>query len=76
MMNRTLIVAGPCAVRLPALRQPSVRPPALRLVLPDRDGPWHPIGSAVRVVRPAVEPAPASPAAVAEEDAERWDGLS
>jgi hypothetical protein len=72
-MNRTLIVAGSCAVRLPALRQPSVRPPALRLVLPDRDGPWHAVAGAGRLARPAPDPAPA--VAVAEEDAERWDGL-
>jgi hypothetical protein len=73
-MNRTLIVAGSCAVRLPALRQPSVRPPALRLVLPDRDGPWHPIGPAAGSVAPAGDAAAA--VAIAEEDAERWDGLS
>ena len=72
-MNRTLIVAGSCAVRLPALRQPTARPPALRLVLPDRDGPWHPIPSAARSARPAPVPAPS--VVVAEEDAERWDGL-
>jgi hypothetical protein len=72
-MNRTLIVAGPCAVRLPALRQPSVWQPALRLVLPDRDGPWHPVAPACRSVRPVPDPAPT--VAAAEEDAERWDGL-
>jgi hypothetical protein len=73
-MNRTLTGAGPCAVRLPALRQPFVRPPALRLVLPDRDGPWHPIPSITRSARPAPDAAPT--VAVDEEDAERWDGLS
>ena len=74
-MNRSLIAAGSCAVRLPALREPSVRPPALRLVLPDRVGPWHAV-PATRFVQPAADLAPPSPTFVAEEDAERWDGLS
>ena len=75
-MNRTLIVAGAQAVRLPTLRQPVLRPPALRLVLPDRDGPWHPIPAAAPSLPPRRATAPASPASFDEEDAERWDGLS
>ena len=75
-MNRTLIVAGAQAVRLPSLRQPVPRPPALRLVLPDPDGPWHLIPSAAASCPPRGATLPTPPANFDEEDVERWDGLS
>jgi hypothetical protein len=73
-MSRPLIV-GAYATRLPALRESVLRPPALRLVLPDRDRAWHPIAAAAPSVAPQDEPSPTPPAHLDEEDVERWDGL-
>lgn len=71
-MVATLRVARGCAVRLPALRQPSLARPVMRLV--------HREGDAPLGVRPAAAPrpqtTPLAPGVVDEEDAERWDGMA
>ena len=73
-MVRALTVAYP--VRIPALQQPSLRRPMLRLVggaevgrgaFPFQFPPALP-------VRLRVEPV--APAAIDEQDAERWDGMA
>ncbi len=73
-MSRTLIAAGAFAVRAPALQQPPVRRPALRLVVRDGDAPFPRVAVPATRPRPRVEPV--QPLTLEEEDAERWDGLA
>ena len=74
-MSQMLTVAGGFAGRVPALQQPSLRRPILRLVRSENDAPFPPPRRPAATIVP-VRPAPVGPVSFDEEDAERWDGMA
>ena len=74
-MTRTLTIAGAFAGRVPALHQPSLRRPILRLIRSETDAPFPPPRPPATQIA-ATRPAPIVAAAFDEEDAERWDGMA